>query len=105
MYRYQMSNADACQNCTAPIPADEDNEYCDTCANMDYRFTADRDLDNDADNEENKPDVDVYDISHLIPLTATLGYAERQAENINKLTQKGIIDCVDVKDGGRWVTK
>ena len=43
---------------------------------------------------------DMGDISHLIPLNANPDYAKEQEENINKLIQKGMIACVEVKGGG-----
>jgi len=44
---------------------------------------------------------DMGDISHLIPLTADPEHEKKQEDNINKLIQKGMIDCIDVEDGGR----
>ena len=38
--------------------------------------------------------VNVYDISHLIPLTANPDYQEKQEDNINKLIQKGRIETI-----------
>jgi len=38
--------------------------------------------------------VNMYDISHLIPLTADPEHEKKQEENINKLIRKGRIACI-----------
>ena len=42
------------------------------------------------------PVLEECDISHLIPLTADPDHTRKQENNINKLIQRGMIDCVDV---------